>query len=126
MNHQEILEKIRKEYEPYSEFAVSELQKVDKLREDWEKTKDLEWIAFRDNPKTHALVKHCASVYRNTKMQLANDDGKMTQDERMRLHISSLWALWFIRSLGGRPQDVQREVEAEITRFAEVAGISTS
>lgn len=123
MNHEDVLEKIRAEYEPYSEFSVSELQKVDSLREQWEKTKDPEWIAFRENPKTQALFRHAAAVYRNVKFQLANDDGKMSQDERMRLHVSSLWAAWFMRALGGRPEAVQKQIEEEIVRFAEAAGI---
>lgn len=122
-NPLEILEKIREEYSPYAEFAISELEKVDALRKEWERTKDPEWAAFRDNPKTQALFKHAANIYRNVKMQLANDDGQMKQEERMKLHISGLWARWFIQALGGRPEDMQKQVEEEITRFADVAGI---
>lgn len=119
----DILEKIRSEYDGYEEFSVSELQKVDRLREAWENSKDPEWVAFRENPKTQALYRHCVNVYRGAKITLANDDGKMPSDDRMRLHISTLWAMWFMRSLGGKPEDVQKEVEQEILRFAQAAGV---
>lgn len=121
--HLDILEKIKEEYAPYEEFAVSELQKVDQLRNDWEKAKDPEWLAFRENPKTQALFKHCANVYKSGRLQLANDDGSLTQEQRMKLHISGLWAQWFMKSLGGSPETVRKSVEEEITRFAQAAGI---
>lgn len=119
----DILDRIRAEYEPYAEVAISELKTADKLREEWERSQDPEWIAFRENPKTIALYKHASNVYKNVRLSLANDDGTMKQEERMKLHISSLWASWFMRSLGGDPAKVRKEVEREILKFAEAAGV---
>lgn len=118
-----VIDRIKKQYEPYEEFAVSELQKADQLREDWEKAKDPEWLAFRENPKTKALYRHAANVYKTGKIQLANDDGTMPQEQRLKLHISGLWAQWFMRALGGTPEQVRKDVEEEITRFAKAAGV---
>lgn len=123
MNHLDVLKQIEDEYAPYSEYAVSELKKVEALRADWERTKDPEWLAFRENPKTQKLFQHCANMYRQVKLQMANDDGSMTQDMRIRLHISSLWSAWFMQTLGGSPESVKKQVEQEIVRFAEVAGV---
>lgn len=117
------LEKIRQEYAPYDEIAVSELQKVDQLRKEWEDAKDPAWIAFRENPKTQALFKHAATIYKNGRLQLSNDDGTMDRDQRMKLYISGLWAKWFMQALGGSPESVQKSVEEEITRFAHAAGV---
>lgn len=119
----ELIEQIKAEYSPYAEVAVSELQKADILREEWEKSSDPEWLAFRNNPKTIALYKHAANVYRSVRMALANDDGSLKQEERLKMHISVLWSTWFMRSLGGDPTKVKKEVENQIIAFAEAAGV---
>lgn len=119
-----ILDAIVATYAPYAEAAVSELKHVDDLRQQWEKTKDPEWLAFRDNPKTQALYKQAARTYQALYKQLANDDGTLTQIERRAMTVGKQWALWYIRALGGNPSKIQKEVENEIRKFAEGSGIS--
>lgn len=118
-----ILEELQKSYEPYAELAISELAKIDDMRKEWEKTKDPEWLAFRDNPKTQSLFKAAARTYQSLYKQLAEDDGRLTQVERKAMDVGKKWALFYVRALGGDPAKIRREVEKEINKFAEGAGI---
>lgn len=123
MKTEKILDDIKETYAPYSEFSISELAKVDKLREEWVKSKDPEWLAFRENPKTQALFKQAAAAYKGCVRALSNDDGTLAQLDRAKLHVGKQWSLWFVRALGGDPDKVRKEVEKEVVRFAEVAGV---
>lgn len=118
-----ILKELEQSYAPYAELAVSELAHIDNMRKTWEQTKDPEWLAFRDNPKTQALFKAAARTYQALYKQLAEDDGKLTQVERKAMDVGKKWALFYVRALGGDPAKIRREVEKEITKFAEGAGI---
>lgn len=117
------LQRLRAEYEPYADWVGAELGQIEALETALEKSKDPAWIAFRENPVTQKLMKHCLTVYSSCKSTLANDDGKLTQEERMRLHVSSLWAVWFLKSVGGDPNKARQDVEAQIQSFAESAGV---
>lgn len=119
----EQLKRLRKEYEPYADWVGTELGQIEAFEVALEKTQDPAWVAFRENPITQKLVKHCQSVYSSCKSTMANDDGRLSQEERMRMHVSSLWALWMLKSVGGDPKKVQQDVEAQIQAFAESAGI---
>ncbi len=123
MKTEQVLDEIRKTYEPYAEIAVSEIQRVDTLRKEWEKTKDPEWLAFRDNPKTQELFKTAVNTYKALYKQAANDDGSLTQMDRKAIDVGKKWALWFIRSLGGNPAKIRRQVESEVLKFANDMGI---
>lgn len=123
MKTDEILQALRKSYEPYEEIAVSEIAKVDNLRATWEKTKDPEWLAFRDNPKTQQLFRASVNSYKSLYKQMANDDGTLTAMERKAMDVGKKWALWWIRALGGDPVKVKREIEKEISKFAVDIGI---
>ena len=120
---EDVLEKIRKEYEPYSEIAVAELARIDFLRQTWERTKDPEWLAFRDNPKTQELFRSTVNTYNALWRQAANDDGSLSQLDRKAIYVGKSWALWFVRALGGNPDKIRRQVEADVTKFAEDMGI---
>lgn len=120
---EKILEELEQSYAPYAEFAVAELGHIDNMRRTWEQTKDPEWLAFRDNPKTQALFKAAARTYQALYKQMAEDDGKLTQVERKAMDVGKKWALFYVRALGGDPAKIRREVEKEITKFAEGAGI---
>jgi len=124
MQTEKLLEELKKSYEPYAELAISELKHVDDLRLTWQKTNDPEWIAFRDNPKTRELFKAAARTYEALYKQLANDDGELTQVERKAIKVGKDWSLWFMRALGGEPAKIRKQVEQEIKKFAEGAGIS--
>lgn len=123
MQTEKLLEALEDSYKPYAELAISELKHVDDLRKTWEKTKDPEWLAFRDNPKTKELYIAAARTYKALHNQMANDSGELTQVERKALKIGKDWSVWFMRALGGDPTKVRKEVEKEITKFAEGAGI---
>lgn len=123
MKTEDILKELQESYSPYAELAVSELAHVDQLRKTWEQTKDPEWLAFRDNPKTQALFKAAARTYQALYKQMADDDGKLTQEERGKMSVGKQWALFYIRALGGDPTKIRREVEQEIEKFAKGAGI---
>lgn len=123
MKTDQILDALTDSYAPYAELAISELAHVDQMRKTWEQTKDPEWLAFRDNPKTQALFKAAARTYQALYKQMANDDGKLTQVERKAMDVGKKWALFYVRALGGDPAKIRREVEKEITKFAEGAGI---
>lgn len=118
------LEKLREAYEAYPEIAGSELAKIDSLADEMSRLKDPVWKAFKDNPITQRLFKQAVNTYRSCKMNLANDDGSLPSQERAKLHMSSLWALWYIKALGGDPELLRQNIEAEIERFAMGAGIS--
>lgn len=118
-----ILDELTQSYAPYAELAVSELAHIDNFRKTWEQTKDPEWLAFRDNPKTQALFKAAARTYQALYKQMAEDDGKLTQVERKAMDVGKKWALFYVRALGGDPAKIRREVEKEINKFAEGAGI---
>lgn len=90
-----------------------------------EKLDDPVWKAFRENPITQDMFKHCARAYRGIKLSLANDDGALTQDERGKMQVGARWAMWFMQALGGDPDRVRAETEAEIERFAIGAGMET-
>lgn len=123
MTTDKILDELEKSYEPYAEIAISELAHVSSLRREWEKSKDPEWLAFRDNPKTQELFKAAARTYKNLYKQMAEDDGSLTQLERAKMKVGKDWALFYVQALGGDPTKVRREVEKEISKFAEGAGI---
>lgn len=123
MKVDKILDDLKQSYEPYAELAISELQRVELLRENWEKTKDPEWIAFRENPKTLALFKTAVNTYKALQKQMANDDGSLSQMERAKMDIGKKWAMFFIRALGGDPAKIRRQIEADIKDFAKEAGI---
>ena len=123
MTTDKILDELIKSYEPYAELAVSEMKHVDNLRKTWEQTKDPEWLSFRDNPKTQDLFKAAARTYQALYKQMADDDGKLTQEERGKMSVGKQWALFYIRALGGDPAKIRREVEKEIQKFAKGAGI---
>ena len=124
MQVDKILDDLKESYSPYAELAVSELRHVDDLRQSWQKSQDPEWLAFRDNPKTIALYKQAARTYQALYTQLANDEGTLTPVERKAMAVGKQWSLWFMRALGGDPNKVKQEVEAEIRKFAEGAGLS--
>lgn len=119
----DVLDELKKSYEPYAELAVSELQKVESLRSTWEQTKDPEWTAFRENPKTVTLFKAAVNTYRSLHKQMANDDGSLSQLERAKMDIGKKWAMFYIKALGGDPVKVRKETEREIQDFAKAAGI---
>lgn len=118
-----ILDEIEKAYEGYADFAVSELKQVEMLRTKLQEAKDPMILAYRENPYTIKLFKHCASLYKQAKLALANDDGKLSSDERSKLHISSIWARWFMLTLGGSPAAIEGQVQEEIMRFAVSIGV---
>lgn len=120
---EKIIEALKESYEPYADIAVSELKRIDSLREKWEQTKDPEWLAFRENPKTQALFKSAVNTYKALYKQMANDDGSLSQLDRAKMDVGKKWAIWFVRSLGGDPVKIRRQVEAEIKSFADSAGI---
>jgi hypothetical protein len=124
MEIDKILDDLKESYEPYAELAVSELHHVDELRNKWQKSQDPEWLAFRDNPKTQELYKQAARTYQALYTQLANDEGTLTPVERKAMAVGKQWSLWFMRALGGDPSKVRKQVEAEIKKFAEGAGIT--
>lgn len=121
---EEYLDKLMKAYEPYADFAGAELEKIDILSQKLEEMKDPEWMSFREHPTTMRLYKHAVGVYRASCMTLQNDDGSLEKEDRIKLHISKLWSLWYVRALGGNPRKIREEVEKEIERFAEAAGVA--
>ena len=121
--HDNLLKELRELYEPFSDFFGGELTRVEGLITRYEKSKDPVFQSFREHPVTRKYFKHCARVYSNSKMQLANDDGTLSKEDRIRLHVSSLWALAWIKYVGGDPAKMQEEIEAEIERIAVSAGI---
>jgi hypothetical protein len=121
--YEEYLDKLMKAYEPYADFAGSEIEKIDTLSKRLAEMKDPEWISFREHPIAIRLYKHAANVYKASCMAMQNDDGSLSKEDRIKLHMSKLWAMWYIRSLGGDPKKIKNEVEKEIERFAESAGI---
>jgi hypothetical protein len=123
MKTDKVLDALRESYEPYAELAISELAHVDSLRKTWEQTSDPEWLAFRENPKTQELFKAAARTYQSLYKQLANDDGTLSQVERKAMDVGKKWALFYVRALGGDPLKIRREVEKEIHKFADNAGI---
>lgn len=124
--HEKILDELREMYDPYSDFFGAELSKLEALTEQYEKSKDPVFQSFREHPITRKYFQHAARVYRQSKMQLANDDGTLKQEERIRLYVSSLWALAWIKYVGGDPAKVQQEIEGEIERAATEAGLDLS
>lgn len=118
-----ILDELQKSYEPYAELAISEIAHVDQLRKTWEQTKDPEWLAFRDNPKTQELFRAAARTYQTLYKHMAEDDGSLTQIERAKMKVGKDWALFYVRALGGDPSKIRKEVEKEINKFAQGAGI---
>ena len=124
MQTDKLLKELTDSYTPYAELAISELKHIDDLRNSWEKAQDPEWLAFRDNPKTQALFKQASRTYQSLYKQLANDNGELTQVERKAIDIGKKWSMWFMRALGGDPAKVRKQVEAEIKKFAEGAGIT--
>lgn len=118
------LEELRKAYQPYADFAGAELAKIESLAEQWEQTQDPVWLAFRDNPITKRLLKNALGTYKASKRTLANDDGKLEKDERLKLHLSAMWAAWYMKALGGNPEVIKEQVEAEIETFAGAMGIA--
>lgn len=123
MQTDKIIEALKESYKPYEDIAVAELSHIEDLRKTWEQTKDPEWTAFRENPKTKELFKTAARTYQSLYKQMANDDGQLTQVERKAMDVGKKWAMFYIRALGGDPVKVRREIEKEITKFAEGAGI---
>lgn len=123
MKASEQLQKLRDAYEPYEAWVGAELGKIEALQNALEKSRDPALKAFRENPVTQDLFKSAYKSYRSSKSILANDDGRLSQEERAKLHIGTLWASWYMRALGGDPKKVQQEVEKEIQSFAEAAGV---
>lgn len=124
--HDEYLEKLTKMYEALPEFYGSELKMIDTLASKLEETRDPEWLSFREHPTAIRLYENAVKIYRTSCMQMINDEGEMSKDDRIKLHISKQWALWYIRALGGNPRKIKEEVEKEIEKFAESSGISLS
>ena len=123
MEINKVLDELEKSYQPYAELAVSELKHIDNMRETWEKTKDPEWLAFRENPKTKELFKAAARTYQSLYQQMANDDGTLSQIERNAMDVGKRWALFYVQALGGDPAKIRKQVEKEVNKFAEGAGI---
>jgi hypothetical protein len=124
--HEHILDRLQAEYEPFSSVAGAELAQIDALREEMEKGKDPLYTSFRSHPLVIKLFKSAASTYKQAKMQMANDTGSLSQEERIRLHISTLWAQWYMQALGGDPQMIKEQTERDIENFARGAGIDIS
>lgn len=121
--HERMLAELEELYTPYSDFFGSELTRIEGLIKEYEKSKDPVFASFREHPMTIKFFKHAAGIYRQSKMQLANDDGSLSKEDRIRLHVSSLWALAWIKFVGGDPVKMQQEIENEIERVATSAGI---
>jgi hypothetical protein len=121
--HEQVLKELRDLYEPLSEYYGKELNQVETLIRQYEQSKDPEWKSFREHPVTKKIFKHSAGVYRRSKMQLANDDGTLSKEDRIRLYVSTLWALYYIRFVGQDPLKVQEDVEREIDKMALSAGL---
>lgn len=121
--HTEYLEELKQVYEPYAEFAGNELAQIDVLSSELERLRDPAWQAFRENPITQKMYKHCISAYKACYNQLANDDGTLSQIERSKLDVGKRWSLWFLKSLGGNPDALKKQVENEIEKLADAAGI---
>ena len=119
----EYLDELSKIYSQYPEIAGAELEKIDILTRRMDELKDPEWIAFRENEVTLRLYRHSVAVYKASCRAMQSDDGSLSREDRIKLHMSRLWAIWFIKSLGGDPKKIKDEVEREIERFAESAGI---
>lgn len=121
--HTDYLEELKKVYEPYADFAGNELAQIDVLTAELERSKDPAWLAFRENPVTQKMYVHCIASYKACYNHLASDDGTLTQLERAKLDIGKRWSLWFLKSLGGDPDALKSQVEQEIERLADSAGI---
>lgn len=117
----EQLQKLKDAYEPYDAWVGAELGKIEALERELEQAKDPVFIAFRENPITRKLFDSAYKSYRSSRSVLANDDGKLSSEERMKLHIGTLWAMWYMRALGGDPKKAQQKVEAEIQSFVDFA-----